>query len=192
MTVIRPAQTYGEGGGLVHTFGWETRFLDRMRRGLPIIVHGDGSSLWVACHRDDAAVAFANAAGNETAFGRAYHVTGEEWMTWDRYHRAIAEGMGWPEPDIVHIPTDLLLEAVPDRAGVLGINFRFNNIFDNTAAHRDLDFEYTIPWVEGSRRVVNWLAEHDAIDGADEDPGYDRIIQAWCRLGDRMVEALGK
>ncbi|MFO8006147.1 MAG: NAD-dependent epimerase/dehydratase family protein [Candidatus Brocadiia bacterium] len=190
VTIIRPAQTYGEGGGLVHIFGWETRFLDRMRRGMPIIVHGDGSSLWVACHRDDAAVAFANAAGNEAAFGRAYHVTGEEWMTWDRYHQAIAEGMGWPAPEIVHIPTDLLLKADPERSGWLGINFQFNNIFDNAAAHHDLDFEYTIPWFEGSRRTIEWLEEHDAIDSADGDPAYDRIIKAWRRLGRAMLDEL--
>jgi nucleoside-diphosphate-sugar epimerase len=79
LTIIRPAQTYGEGGALVHTLGFGTYYLDRVRRGKPIIIHGDGSSLWAACHRDDVGRAFAGAVGNAQALGRAYNVTGAEW-----------------------------------------------------------------------------------------------------------------
>ena len=78
VTIIRPAHTYGEGGIIIHTFGWRTAYLDRIRKGKPIVVHGDGTSLWVACHVDDVGHAFVHAAGNTAAFGRAYHVTGEE------------------------------------------------------------------------------------------------------------------
>ena len=58
LTILRPAFTYGEGRGLVHTFGGSTMYLDRIRKGKPIVVHGDGSSLWTSCHRDDVARAF--------------------------------------------------------------------------------------------------------------------------------------
>lgn len=58
VTVIRPAHTYGEGGSLIHTFGWSTAFLDRLRKGKRIVVHGDASSLWCSCHIDDCARAF--------------------------------------------------------------------------------------------------------------------------------------
>ena len=61
VTVLRPAQTYGEGGSLVHGLGGRTVFLDRIRRGKPVVVHGDGMSLWVACHIDDVARAFLGA-----------------------------------------------------------------------------------------------------------------------------------
>ncbi|NLF38747.1 NAD-dependent epimerase/dehydratase family protein, partial [bacterium] len=81
VTVIRPAMTYGEGGVLIHSFGWSTTFLDRIRKGRPVIVHGDGQSLWTACHIDDVARAFVGAVGNARAHGKCYHATGEEWMT---------------------------------------------------------------------------------------------------------------
>jgi nucleoside-diphosphate-sugar epimerase len=190
VTVIRPAMTYGEGGSLVHTMGWDTGVIDRIRRGRPVICHGDGTSLWVACHVDDAAAAFANAIGNEAATGRAYHVTGEEWMTWNGYYRGIAEALGAPDVQLVHIPTDLLVKVAPRRAGVCGVNFQFNNIFDNSAAHRDLGFAYTIPWVEGVRRTVAWLDEHGRIADSDDDPAYDRVIDAWRELVDSMGQAL--
>jgi len=107
VTIIRPAHTYGEGGTLIHTFGWRTSYLDRIRKGKPVIQHGDGNSLWVVCHIDDVARAFVNAIGNERAYGKAYHTTGEEWLTWNRYLEIIAEAMDAPKPKIVHIPTDL-------------------------------------------------------------------------------------
>jgi nucleoside-diphosphate-sugar epimerase len=189
VTIIRPAMTYGEGGTLVNIYGWGTYHLDRMRRGKPLIVHGDGSSLWVACHIDDAAQAFANVAGNPATLGRAYHVTGEEWMTWDQYYARMAEALGVPLPPLVHIPTDLLARLAPQRALYTLTNFQGNNIFDNSAAHADLGFRYTIPFVEGARRTIAWLDAHGRIDGSDD--GFDDpILAQWERLTRALVEAL--
>jgi nucleoside-diphosphate-sugar epimerase len=153
-------------------------------------VHGDGSSLWASCHRDDVARAFVNAAGNARAFGRAYHVTGEEWMTWNQYHQKVAEAMSAPPPVLVHIPTDLLDQVAPERAHICAVNFQFNNIFDNTAARTDLDFRYTIPFVAGVRRIVAWLDANGRIPNSDEDPFEDRLIDAWERLGRGMAQEL--
>jgi len=190
LTIIRPAQTYGEGRGLVHTLGFGTYYLDRVRRDKPIIVHGDGTSLWTACHRDDVGRAFVAAVGNAEAFGQAYHVTGEEWMTWDGYHEGVAEAMGTRPPSLVHIPTDLLGRLAPRSAKWCVENLQFNNIFDNAAARGDLSFRYTIPWVEGVRRTVTWLEEHGGIENSDGYAFYDRIIAAWQRLQTGMVRDL--
>jgi len=190
VTVIRPAYTYGEGRGILHTFGLGTYFIDRVRRGKPIIVHGDGTSFWVACYRDDVARAFANAVGNSKTFGKTYHVTGEEWMTWDRYHQGVAEAMNVPTPALVHIPTDLLEKIVPKQAKGCVENFHFNDIFDNSLAKADLDFRYSISWIEGVRRTVRWLDEHGQIENSDNYPFYDRILATWERLGTEMASDL--
>jgi nucleoside-diphosphate-sugar epimerase len=192
VTIIRPAYTYGEGGVIIHSFGWGTGYIDRLRKGKPIVVHGDGQSLWVCCHIDDVGAAFAKAAGNEAVFGRPYHVTGEEWMTWNQYHRKVAEAVGAPEPQLVHIPTDLLSSATGEHGEITRTNFQFNNIFDNAAARADLDFSYTVPWVDGVRRTVAWLDANDRIDNSDEDDFDDRVIAAWRRAGERMAEELGE
>ena len=190
VTLIRPAHTYGPGGRLIHSLGRETYYFDRIRKGKPIIVHGDGSSLWAACHRDDVARGFVGATGNSIALGKAYHVTSEGWMTWDMYHQGVAEAIGAPEPRLVHIPTDVLGRIAPKRAMWCVENFSFNNIFDNTAARTDLGFRYTIPWAEGVESVVAWLEERGLVESSDDYPYYDRIIEAWERLGDDMAGTL--
>lgn len=190
VTVIRPAWTYGEGGSILHTFGWNTYYLDRLRRGRPIIVHGDGTSFWVACHRDDVARAFVGAVGSKEALGRAYHVTGEEWLTWNAYHQIVAEALGAPPPALVHIPTDLLGQVAPKAAEWCVENFSHNNVFDNMRARAELGFAYTIPFAEGGRRVITWLEAHGGFEDSDDHPFYDRVIEAWERSGKAMAHEL--
>ncbi|MFN3983229.1 MAG: NAD-dependent epimerase/dehydratase family protein [Caldilinea sp.] len=188
VTLIRPAHTYGEGGALLHTLGWDTRYIDRIRKGKPILVHGDGSSLWSSCHVDDVAAAFVHACGNPVTHGKAYHVTGEEWQSWNQYHLRVAEALNAPPPALVHIPTDLLAKALPVEAAWCKLNFQFNNIFDNCAAHQELGFRYTVRWVEGVRRTVAWLDEHGRIQPGSDDDIEDRVIAAWRRAETAMLD----
>ncbi len=187
LTIIRPAYTYGEGRGPLHTFGGRTTYIDRLRRGKPLVVHGDGNSFWVACHASDVARSFVTALGNPRSFGRAYHTAGEEWLTWDTYHRLAAEAIGAPPPQLVHIPTDFLARVVSQQAGLALTNLQFNNIFDNSAARADLDFRYTVPWAQGARRMVDWLDAHNGVENSDLDDLEDRLAAAWQRAGSQMT-----
>lgn len=190
VTVIRPGHTYGEGGNnLLHPAGFGNCYLDRMKRGMPVILHGNGQSVWPTCHRDDVAGAFVGAIGNEKAMGRGYHVTGEELMTWQQYHEGIAKAMGYPSPSFVYIPTDVLVRMIPEQAAMLcKYNFSYNNIFDNTAAREDLGFKVTIAWIEGVRPVIEWLEQHGLLQTAEEFPHYDRVIETWQKAtGDLSV-----
>jgi len=99
-TVIRPWCTYGEGGTVLHTLGQGSYFLDRIRQGKPVVIHGDGQTLWGPCHRDDVARAFVNAVGNETAYGEAYHVTSEENITWGQFYGTVADVMDAPDQNL--------------------------------------------------------------------------------------------
>ena len=189
VTIIRPAYTYGESRGVLYPVGSSGGYLDRIRQGKPIIVHGDGSSLWVACHIDDEARAFVGAVGNTRTFGKTYHTAGEEWMTWDQYHQGIAEALSAPPPTFVHIPTDTLVKLVPERAVSVADNFQFNNIFDNSAAHADLGFRYTIPWVEGVKRAMTWLERNRKPSPAADAAIDDQIIGVWRDMEKMGVEA---
>jgi nucleoside-diphosphate-sugar epimerase len=180
VTSIRPGHTYGEGGNnLLHALGQGNYHVDRLKKGQPIIVHGNGTSFWPTCHRDDVSVAFVGAIGNEKAKGRGYHVAGEEWMTWEGYHQGLAEAIGAKAPEFVHIPTDVLVRIAPQEAYLTEVNFHYNNLFDNTAAREDLGFRVTIPWVEGARQTVKWLEENGKLEKSGDFPLYDRIIEAW-------------
>ncbi len=190
VTILRPASTYGEGGNIIHTFGWGTFFLDRLRQGKPVIVHGDGEALWVSCHIEDVARAFVNAVGNEIAFGKAYHVTGEEWQTWNQYHERLAEAISAPTPAIIHIPADILVKILPEHTMITYLNFQYTNIFDNSAAKADLGFEYTIDWKTGAKRTYDWLLAHDGIDHWQNFPLYDRVIEGYHRQCKELVASL--
>ena len=187
VTIIRPAYTYGESRGVLYPVGSSGAYLDRIRQGKPIIVHGDGSSLWVACHIDDVARAFVGAIGNTMTFGKSYHTAGEEWMTWDQYHQGVAEALGAPAPTFVHIPTDTLIKLAPQRAASVADNFQFNNIFDNSAARADLGFRYTISWVDGVKRAVKWLEQHRKPTVADDAAIDDEFIAAWREVDKKLI-----
>ena len=181
--------TYGEGGNnLIHPFGFGNSYLDRIKKALPIILHGNGTSFWPTCHRDDVAVAFVGALGNEKAKGRSYHAAGEEWMTWKQYHQRLAEAIGAPAPQFVYIPTDVLVRMEPQAAAWCEMNFSYNNLFDNTAARKDLGFRVTIPWIEGVRRTIAWLEENDRLEKSEDFPIYDRIIESWQRVIENLPE----
>lgn len=187
LTLIRPAATYAEGAGILDSLRGRKTYVDRLRKGKPIIVHGDGQSLWPSCHADDVARAFVNAAGNARAHGRSYHATGEEFLTWNQHHQTVARAIGAPEPKLVHIPTDVLAGLLPsetlaDAAHWTLTNFQFNNIFDNAAARADLGFRYTVTWEQGAKRLVDWLDANGRIEDSDADHFDDNLIAAWDKL----------
>ncbi|SFL41374.1 Nucleoside-diphosphate-sugar epimerase [Halogranum rubrum] len=179
VTILRPWHTYGEGGQLIHTLGDATSYLDRIRAGKPIVVHGDGTSVWAPCHRDDVARSFVSAVETEGVEGEAYHVTAEEHLTWNEYHRTVATALDAPEPDLVHVPTEVLTDLVPERTTGLRDHFQYSTVFDNSKARAALGHEQTIGWEEGVRRTVEWLDDHDRIDSWESDPTPDRLVEAW-------------
>ena len=185
-TVIRPWHTYGEGGDLIDTLS-SAAYVDRLRKGKPILVHGDGTSVWGPCHRDDVAAAFVAAIGNQEAVGEAYHATATDPLTWNQYHRRAAAALDAPEPDLVHVPTDALRAAVPDRVSPLVDHFRFSTVFDTRKAERDLGFRQTVSWETGVRRTVSRLEADDAIEAWDSDPTYDKVVSAWRKATDAFV-----
>ncbi len=77
------------------------------------------------------------------------------------------------------IPTDALGRMAPREAMLTEVNFSFNNLFDSSAAREDLGFRVTIPWDEGARRTVQWLADHGMLEKSEDFPFYDRIIDTW-------------
>ena len=100
-------------------------------------------------------------------------------MKWNRYYQLTAQALGAPEPTLIHIPTDVLGALMPKLSLSLVTNFQGNTIFDNSAAHQDLDFKYTIPFVEGARRTIAWLDAHNPSLREDFDAIDDQIITAW-------------
>lgn len=185
VTIVRPGHTYGEGGHILHSLGGSTSYLDRIRHGRPIVVHGDGKSPWSALHADDVARIFLASSGRAAAFGKTYNATGQEEMTWDQYNAKVAQAMGADSPRLIHIPMEILIKLAPERAAQCQRSLQYPGVYDTSEAGRDLGFKQEIPFVEGVGRVVAWLEERQEIDSWESDPDYDRIIDEY---GSRRVQ----
>jgi nucleoside-diphosphate-sugar epimerase len=191
LTVCRPTFTYNEAWSPgIHSFGGQSYHLDRLRLGKPIIMHGDGTSIWVASYRDDTASGFVGAVDNPKAFGQAYNLAGEEWMTHNHIWRTIARIMGAPAPDFVYIPTELLGKLAPKEAEWCIENFRYNNIFDNSKAKRDLGFRINVKFEDGVRKCIDYLVAHNLIEDCAKHPFYDRLVAIWRRHQADMIKEI--
>ena len=179
VTVVRPSHTYDRTR--LPFFGSYT-VVDRMRRGLPVVVHGDGSSLWVLTHHEDFAKGFVGLLGNPRALGEAFHITSDEWLTWDDIFRTVARAAGADEPRLVHVASEVIASYDAEwGAGLLG-DKTHSVVFDNTKIKRLVpDFVCTIPYAEGARQVMEWFDADPARRQVDEAANalFERIIAEW-------------
>jgi nucleoside-diphosphate-sugar epimerase len=187
VTIFRPSHTYGVGGNVINSLGWEPTFVDRLRRGLPIIVAGDGNGLWASTNSEDVGTGFAYAAGREACFGESYNIVGSDVVTWNEYTERTATAIGAPKPNLMHIPTDLLLSLDRPQLEALAEIFQFHGVYNNAKLKRDVP-EFTCPtsYEEGIRRTVAWMDKHNTIASAETDPFDDQLIQKWQTLSQSL------
>jgi nucleoside-diphosphate-sugar epimerase len=177
VTIVRPSHTYD------HTLvpfdgGWTA--IARMRRGAPVVVHGDGASLWTLTHHTDFARAFVGLLGNPRVVGDTFHITSDEALPWDQIARLMAEAAG-VEPTIVHVPSDAVAALDLEwGAGLLG-DKAHSMVFDNTKIKSAVPgWVATVPFAQGAREIVEW---HDA------DPGRQVVEPELDAVMDRLVAA---
>lgn len=178
-TIVRPSHTYR--AKMPTPLGGE---VSRLLRGKPVVIHGDGESLWTLTHARDFARPFARLLGQPRALGEAFHVTGYRAWSWNEIFEAIAAALGVERPAWVHVASDTLVRYHPDWEGPLLGDKAPSVLFDNRKVKRVVgDFSCPIdPW-EGMRMVA---ASHPP-RADDFDPAidalYDRIAAEQCALG---------
>lgn len=182
LTILRPAATYNDHGTPIGILSDGLAVMRRLRYGLPVILPGDGTSLWTSTHRDDVGLAFSNAVLNQCTYGRDYIIAGDAAISWYTYYDTVREVLGGPDMEPVYIPSDFLAKVAPEACNWCPLNFRFSNIFDCTQAARDLGFRYTVPWHEGVRRMVEYWDGLGAIDSAQDHPVYEPLLKRWATL----------
>ncbi len=181
VTIVRPSLTYDPNFPIA-IGGWGCYTLaDRLKKGRPIIVHGDGSSLWVVTHAEDFGRGFLGLLGNGRALGHAFHITSDEVLTWDQIYQTIAEALG-VEAKIVHIPSDFIARVAPQLAGSLLGDKTWSAVFDNSKIKAFVPgFQATIPFRDGIRRTLAWFAADERRQRIDEavNAEMDRILKAY-------------
>lgn len=187
VTIVRPSLTY-DSNFPIALGGWGCYTLaDRLKKGLPIIVHGDGASLWVVTHAEDFGRGFLGLVGNAQAIGHAFHITSDEVLTWDRIYQTIAEALG-VQANIVHIPSDFIARVAPEKRGSLLGDKTWSVVFDNSKIKRYVPgFQAVIPFREGIRRTLQWFDADARRQRVDEtiNQQFERILKAY---GERTAE----
>ena len=182
VTIVRPSFTYGNTmiPAALNSWAMPWSLVDRMRSGKPIIVHGDGTSLWTMTHNSDFAKGFVGLLGHMQAVGHAFHITSDEVLTWDQIYTAIGRAAG-VEPNLVHISSEFICRLHPEETGGLFGDKAVSVVFDNSKIKRFVPgFQATIPFAEGIRRSVSWLEQRPELCKVDAEwnDKIDRIISA--------------
>lgn len=178
MTIVRPSHTYDKT-----LLPFEGRFtvIDRMMKGKKVIIHGDGTSLWTMTHNTDFAKGFNALLGNSHAIGEIFHITSDEWLTWNQIFQLTAHAFG-VDANIIHIPSDLLAAFDANwGAGLLG-DKSHSFILDNSKIKRLVpSFTCKTPFARGIEEVAKWYMEDEKRQVLDEkfDRLCDRIIERY-------------
>ncbi|MCQ2106117.1 MAG: SDR family oxidoreductase [Fibrobacter sp.] len=187
ITIVRPSHTYDERRIPLGVHGkkgsWQVA--KRMLEGKPVIIHGDGTSLWTMTHNSDFAKGFVGLMGNIHAIGESFQITSDETVTWNQVYQAIANVLG-VELKAVHVASEFLAAA----GDPLGFDFtgsligdKANSVvFDNSKLKKAVPgFSATIRFDQGIRRTIENVLAHPELQ--EEDPEFD----AWC---DKVIAAL--
>ena len=179
MTIVRPSHTYDER---LLPFDHGYTVVDRMRRGKPVIVPGDGTSIWVMTHHTDFAKGFVPLLGNSHSIGEVYHITSDELLTWNQIFDQVAEAAG-TTANKVHVASDTLTKHDPNWGpGLLGD--KANSMFFDNSKIKALapDFLCTTPFRRGAEEIMAWY---------DGDPARQVVNPEQDTLEDKLVKMYG-
>lgn len=175
ITIVRPSHTYD--ARLIPLHGGYTNFA-RIKQGKPIVVHGDGTSLWVLTHHRDFAKGFVGLLGNNRAIGEAIHITTDEVNTWNEITRMLGRAMGF-DVKIVPVPSERIADFDKDWGDSLLGDKTHSVIFDNTKLRRLVpDYVASIPFARGAQEIVAFYEnnpKHQLID-AKLDALFDKLV----------------
>jgi nucleoside-diphosphate-sugar epimerase len=190
VTIVRPSYTYGPTWIPSGFGGQDYTVVDRMRRGLPVICHGDGTALWVMTHASDFAVAFVGLLGHSGALGEAFHITSNEALTWDAIYETIACAAG-AEARLVHVPSTLIAALTPDKGGSLLGDKAQSTYFDNAKVRRLVpEFQPKVSFAEGIARSIAWFdadASRRVVSPAANE-NIERVLAAWGRAWEGLPQ----
>lgn len=186
VTIVRPSHTYDERSVPLGVHGnkgsWQV--VKRMMEGKPVIIHGDGTSLWTMTHNSDFAKAYVGLIGNIHAIGESYHITSDESVTWNQIYQIIADALG-VKLNAYYVPSDFLAKTSNyDFTGSL-IGDKSNSVvFDNSKVKRAVpDFVATTRLDMGIKLAIKNILSKPELQV--EDPEFDE----WC---DKVIDSLEK
>ena len=184
VTIIRPSHTYDERSVPLGVHGQNGSFqvIKRMMEGKPVIIHGDGTSLWTMTHNSDFAKGFVGLMGNIHAIGEVFQITSDETLTWNQIYKTIADCLGVAFKPY-YVASDFLATVSNyDYYGSLLGDKSNSVVFDNTKLKKAVpEFRATLRFDQGVKQTIDYVLSHP------ECQIEDRAFDVWC---DRVIQAL--
>jgi len=186
-TVVRPAQTYDRDRIPLSVKGktcWSV--IARILADQPVIIHGDGESVWAGTSSEDFAQFFLPLVAAPAAIGQTYSIINPEPYTWNMIYREIGRQLGHPVHP-VHIPTDWLSgsSAYNIAESIRGDKY-YSNLYDISAIRAAAPHaEFHVSMAEGVRRFLAYMNEHPELQ--QRDAAFD----AWCDETIALFEKCG-
>ncbi|MDR3563066.1 MAG: NAD-dependent epimerase/dehydratase family protein [Negativicutes bacterium] len=186
ITIIRPSLTYGPGAANLGVLRQNYGIIDRIKKGKPLVMFGDGTGSWTWTFAPDLAKAYVMAAGNAKTHGEVYHIASDEVHVWDDLYLEFGRIVGI-EPKIVHIPSELLRQADPGLFSHLWYEKTYAGLFDISkfkAANPGYKMDVTLS--EGIKGIAAWFeAEANKVDPA-KDAMEDKLVAVYNGWSEQM------
>ena len=185
VTIVRPSHTYDERSiplG-VHGKNGSWQVIKRMMEGRPVIIHGDGESLWHLTFNEDFAVGYTALMGNRHAIGEAFQITGDEVLTWNQIYQTIADALG-VELNAYHVSSEFLNAVGPEydfEGSLIGDKAVSVSFYNSKIKKLAPDLKTNVPFHKGVRIALEYILNHK--ECMTEDPEFDK----WC---DKVIETV--
>ena len=172
-TVLRPQHILGPTGrlGSGSMQGRDATLIDRLRKGVPVVLIDAGIWLLALVHVDDAGDAIGAVLGNDRCLGKAYNMVSDTMST-RHYYDAVAAELG-VELRTLSLPGDTWLRANPD-----AVSFTRHRMYDLSRLKLDAGWEPRVTFEDAVARTSRAIIERDGVEPYLEAPAERAVIDA--------------
>jgi nucleoside-diphosphate-sugar epimerase len=177
VTIIKPSTTYGPKQGLLRQIALDYSWIDRIRKGKPILT-GNGDTPHQFLHVDDAAKAFVGVLGKARCIGQTFNMCRRGFITWAEYHRTAMQVLG-RQVEMVGIPLETLTLVDGKRFSYYIENFAHNCYYSSEKLYRDVpEFQPKVSLEQGMTEVLQAMDSRGMIPDSDTLDWEDNLIIA--------------
>lgn len=190
VTIIKPSTTYGPQIGMLRQIAWDFSWIDRIRKGKPILISGDGKALHQFLHVHDAAKGFVGVIGKSHCIGQIYNLVNRGFTTWEDHHRTAMKVLG-QEVEMIGVSLQTLLSIDPQRFSICNEIFAHNVYYSADKIFRDVpEFVPSVSLEEGMRQVIGQMDQEGKIPNSDLEKWEDRIIDTHRRAFNSLTNTV--
>ncbi len=182
VTIVRPGYTYDTilPVSIGHNC-WSA--IDKILKGYPLLIAGDGNSIWNMTNSRDFAEAFVCLAGRRDCIGEAYDIASDEWITWNDASEILLQALGVEKNRVFHVPYERALHIPEFQPDDMSYDRMWHNFRTNQKIKETVDgFRAKISLEAGIRMSLAWLQEKEV---------RRRIVKKYSNVLDMLYQEYG-